>query len=204
MAGIGIYIAGSLVLGVLACFYGKKFYFPVLMALVWLGTVAVGMALLGVSRQSFAVSAVVGAVLALLARFLYKLGVFLLGAALGAGAGLLLAPLLPPQAQAYGWVLALALALLFGVCATRWCLVFIMASTAHSGAAALAAPVLFLLTEGQALPRHIHPDGLVHTMLGLQQYLHGAFAAQHSTALLAATLALTLAGFLVQLRASRR
>ena len=115
MAGVVLYT------GCLSCFFGKRLYFPILMFTVWFTVMSAGLGLFGANWQVAAASAIAGLALALLARFLYKLGVFLLGCLLGAGAGLLLASLLPSGGGSYRWAPALALALVSGVCAVRWC-----------------------------------------------------------------------------------
>lgn len=204
MAGVVLYTAASLLVGCLSCFFGKRLYFPILMFTVWFTVMSAGLGLFGANWQVAAASAIAGLALALLARFLYKLGVFLLGCLLGAGAGLLLASLLPSGGGSYRWAPALALALVSGVCAVRWCGVFIMAATAYNGASAIATPLCFLALEAPRLGGYTGGGGAAAAIAGLDGYLHGPFAAQNAQLLLACTLVLAAAGFAVQYRAGRR
>ena len=97
-----------------------------------------------------------------------------------------------------------ALALLMGVCALKWCDVFIMAATAFHGGWLLAGSLCFLLTQFQNLPNFVYADGLLATMANLNQYLNGDFAQQYALLLLAGTAVTAVIGFAGQYIATRR
>lgn len=193
MIGIVTYLLGSVFLGALICFWGRKLYFPFLMGAVFFLVAAAAVAKGGMSGKNLAVALIAGAAAAVLAKAAYRFGMFLTGAVGGAAVGVLLAGLVPALTP-YRWALMAAAALIAGLCAVRWCDVFLMLSTAYSGGALIAAPVCFLAMKWNCLPDFVYADGAVSTMQHLGRYLTGDFADQNLW-LLAATLAFTAWGF---------
>lgn len=197
MIGIVTYLLGSVFLGTLICFWGKKLYFPFLMGTVFLCVTAAGIARGGENGKSLLLALAAGVLAAVLAKAAYRFGMFLVGAAGGAALGLLLAAVLPAGALPYRWLIAAAAALIAGVCAAHWCDVFVMLSTAYNGAALIAAPLCFLAMNWNSLPDFVYADGALSTMQHLARYLTNGFA-EHNWWLLAATLAIAVLGFRYQ------
>lgn len=88
MIGVALYFGVSILIGGICCFFGKKLYFPVLAAVIFF-SVSGQIATNGEGNRITVAALVIGAVTAWLAVSLYKLGVFLLGALLGAGLGVM-------------------------------------------------------------------------------------------------------------------
>lgn len=197
MIGIVTYLLGSVVLGTLICFWGKKLYFPFLMGTVFLLVTAAEVAKGGMNEKSLLLALAAGAAAAILAKAAYRFGAFLVGAAGGATLGLLVSAILPAAALPYRGTIAAAAALITGVCAVRWCDIFLMVSTAYSGAVLIAAPLCFLAMKWNSLPDFVYADGALSTMQHLGQYLANGFAEQNWW-LLAATLTITIWGFCYQ------
>lgn len=194
MIGIVTYLLGSILVGTLICFWGKRLYFPFLAGAVFLIAAAVEIAKGGTDIKSLVIALIVGVLAAILAKFVYRFGAFLIGAVGGAALGLLVSFMLPDAALQYRWILVAVLAIVASLCALRWGDVFIMLSTAYSGAGLIAAPVCFLALKWHSLQTFVYADGAISTMQHLNRYLATGFA-NRNLGLLAATLLLTVLGF---------
>lgn len=204
MLGIYLYLTAIALLGFVSCFFGKRFYFQILAATIFTSVIGATLSWFELSWKTWMIAVLIAAAVSALALFLYKLGVLLLGGVLGAGIGLLLAGFLPSAAERYHWVPVAVLALLLGVCALKWCDMFIMAATALHGGWLLSASLCFLLTQFQNLPSFVYADGLLATMANLNQYLNGDFARQYVLPLLAGTAVTAVIGFAWQYIAARK
>lgn len=200
MAGVIIYIVISMLFGVISCFLGKKLYFPIMMLTVFLAVVAISFSFFEVTATNAAITVVVGALAALLARFIYKLGVFLLGCLLGANLGNYLALMLPESSGNYHTYFIIAIALIVGICALKWCDILIMAATAYNGAGIMAVPLYFLVVEFRQLENYAISADMNLTVLNLSQYLSGDFAAQNAQELMIITVVIAVIGFICQYR----
>ncbi len=142
MAAIILILVIMIGLGILLCFKGQKFYFPYI-AICTFATSYLSITGSWGSSPIYKVLVAVGisAVLALLARFFYMVGMFINGAILGAGVGLILSIFMP----FLFFIPVLVCAVLFGVLAVKWCKIFICISTSATGASLIAVPVVFLI-----------------------------------------------------------
>ena len=147
MTSIIIYLAISMLFGIISCFFGRKLYFPIMMLTVFIAVVSISFSLFDFTAEVVAITCIVGIIAALLAKFIYKLGVFLMGCLLGASFGNYLPLLLPQLNEEYYNYIVIIVALIIGFFALKWCDVLIMASTAYNGARIMAAPLLFIVTE---------------------------------------------------------
>lgn len=197
MIGIITYLLGSVLLGTLICFRGKKLYFPFLLGTVFLFAAAAGIAKGGMSGKSLGIALAAGVLAMILAKAAYRFGVFLVGAAGGAELGMLLFSVIPDTAAQSRWIIVVVAAAIAALCAVHWCDVIIMLSTAYSGASLIAGPVCFLALKWGSLPNFIYADGALSTMQHLGHYLANGFADQNWW-LLATTLAMTVWGFRCQ------
>lgn len=204
MLGILLYIAAGVWMGCASCFFGKRLYFPILALTVFPCVLASVVSLFDLTWKVGLAALAAGTVAALLSVVLYKLGVFMLGGVLGAGLGQLLASLLLVRAEWLHWGLTLLPALVLGLCALRWCGLFIMASTAYQGAVTAVFPLGFLALQFRDLSSFVYADGMFSTVLHLSSYLKGAFAQQYGVPLFVASIILAAAGFLIQYRTEQR
>lgn len=196
MIGIATYLLGSILCGTLICFWGKRLYFPFLAGAVFLVVAAVGVSKAETGIKSLVIALIAGVLAAILAKFIYRFGVFLIGAVGGAALGLMVSFMIPEAAEER-WILVSVLAIAASFCALRWCDGFIMLSTAYSGAGLIAAPVCFLALKWHSLQTFVYADGAISTMQHLRRYLTTGFA-NRNLWLLAATLLLTVLGFRYQ------
>ena len=79
MTSIIIYLAISMLFGIISCFFGRKLYFPIMMLTVFIAVVSISFSLFDFTAEVVAITCIVGIIAALLAKFIYKLGVFLMG-----------------------------------------------------------------------------------------------------------------------------
>lgn len=150
------------------------------------------------SLAAFGVAAALGLGAALLSRFAYKAGVFLIGAFAGAALGFLIAMLLSGEASSYLAVIMIVASLLVGLAALRWCDFFIRLGTAYTGATLLATNGLALLTKWIALAGLAMPGCPHETFEALSAYISGPFSEANAQMLLVATIVLTIIGSIVQ------
>lgn len=202
MLGIYLYLAAIALLGFVSCFFGKRFYFQILAATIFTSVIGTALSWFELSWKTWMLAVLIAVAVSALALFLYRLGIFLLGGVLGAGIGMMLAGLLP--FGQYRWIPVTALALLMGVCALKWCDMFIMAATAFHGGGLLVTSLSFLFMEFHNIGSFVYADGLLATMANLNQYLNGDFAQQYAVLLLAGTAVTAAIGFAGQYIAARR
>lgn len=134
------------VLGLIFCFFGKKITFPIL------GVVAAVYAWYTFPEQfpagtiGFLLLVLIAVLLTLLLHKLYRTGMFLVGAAIGAGAGLYLRGILmiPEEYRLY---FVLGCAAVIGIAAAFSSDGFVAIATAFLGAIAMVLPVTFLIHE---------------------------------------------------------
>ncbi len=200
MEYVVLYLLVNIAVGVAACFYGKKLFYLMLGALVFLGVLNIGLSSTDGSSVSFVVAVVLGVVAALLSKFVYKAGVFLVGAVSGAALGFVIGILLPQEASAYlGVVIALG-ALLVGLAALRWCDLFVRLGTAYAGSTFVVSNVLAAVLAFGSLGALAVPGDAMATSTALSDYIGGEFSAAHGTSILIGTVVLTIVGALVQKR----
>ncbi len=200
MTGIFIYLLCSLLLGGIICFYGKKLYFLVLPVFLCLGSVVFFSTRFGSTGKWLGIGLVVGIVLALLARFIYKLGVFMLGAVAGFMIGILITNFLPHNADTYSWIICIISSLIIAILSVKWCDFFIMISTALSGAQMMASSICFLAFNLTNLMQYIHVNSMISTMTSLGEYINGEFNQQYSMIILIATALLFFLGSAFQIK----
>lgn len=197
MTWICTYLAVSILLGVAACFWGEKLYFPLLSIGAFLATFPYFNVRYGINTRGVLISLGLGVLAALLARTFYKFGVFLIGMAGGAALGLLLSGFLGGIDPGAKLAIILGIAIIIGICAVRWCELFIMLSTAFSGAALIAAPITAICLNFRTLQNYVRTDA-INTMIALDEYINSDFTEQHAPLLLTASIMIGLIGFLHQ------
>ncbi|MBC8536210.1 hypothetical protein [Feifania hominis] len=202
MGAVIVYLLFHFAVGSVVCFFGRRLYFPVIMTELFLISLLVALDQLGAGARGFLTGAAVGILLALLARFLYKAGVFLCGALAGLLLGGLLSALLPQGARQFTWLVILVCAVGIGVCAVLWCETFIALSTASQGAAMIAPSLCFLFVNFTGLSRYAGGD-TAGTFGRLNDYLSGEFSAQNGVAIAAVFFIFLIVGFVTQQRAAR-
>ena len=97
MTGLILYFAVSLLIGILACFFGKKMFFQVFAAVAFLVVFDIALTRGDGTTLTLIIAVLLGVAAAFFSKYLYKLSVFLLGALAGAGIGSLLSTLLPSK-----------------------------------------------------------------------------------------------------------
>ena len=202
MTAIIIYLLISLALGAVSCFFGKKIFFTMLAATVFFNVFKAMLARGHDGVWPLVLAVAAGVLAALLAKFLYKTGVFLIGFVAGAGLGLLLCGFLPAGATTLRWVIVLAVAVVAGVCAIKWCNLFIMLATAYNGASLLAVPLLFFVVDIRRLLDFF--VGEEATVSHLNSYLTGSFSTENAALILVVTILLAAAGFFYQWKSAHR
>ncbi len=193
-----LYIVANIAIGAAACFFGKRLFYIVLGILVFVGVFNIALSAGDGSPVALGIAAAVGIGAALLSRFAYKAGVFLIGAFAGAALGFLIAMLLPGEASSYLVIIMAVSAVLVGLAALRWCDLFIRLGTAYAGATLLATNGLALATKWVALADLAIPGNPTGTFEALSAYISGPFSEANAQTLLIATIVLTVAGVFVQ------
>lgn len=195
-----LYLVVNIAAGAVACFYGKRLFYVVLGALVFLGVFNIGLSSTDGSPMSLIIAAVLGLVAAVLSRYAYKAGVFLIGALAGAALGFVIGMLMPQEASAYLGVIMAVAALLVGLAALRWCDLFVRLGTAYAGSTFMVSNALAAVLAFSSLTALAVPGDALSTFDALSGYIGGEFSAAHGTPILIGTIVLTIVGAIVQKR----
>ena len=195
-----LYLLVNIAVGAIACFMGKKLFYVMLGALVFLGVFNIGMCTSDGSPVSLIVALVLGVVAALLSKCAYKAGVFLIGCAAGAALGFIVSLFLPQEYAGYSMVVLALAAILLGLAALKWCDFFVRVGTAYTGATFVVPNVLAaVLAFGELTALAVPADSLA-TFNALSDYIANDFASLYGTPIFLGTLILTIAGSIVQQR----
>lgn len=193
-----VYLLINIVVGALACFFGKRLFYVALGALVFLGVFNIALTATDASPVSFVIAAVLGIVAALLSKFVYKAGVFLVGFVTGAALGFFVTMLLPQEAGDFLAVIMVVAGLLLGLAAARWSDLAVRIGTAWSGASFLVPNALAAVLAFGTLTAAAVPGDMVASFDALSAYIGGEFTTAYSTPILVGTIVLTIAGAIVQ------
>lgn len=195
-----LYLLVNIAVGALACFAGKRLFYIMLGALVFLGVLNIGLSSTDGSAASIVIAIVLGIVAALLSKYVYKAGVFLVGAVAGAALGFVVGMLMPQEMSAYLGVIMAVAALLVGLAALRWCDLFVRLGTAYTGSTFMVSNVLAAVLAFSALVELAVPGDALGTFNALSSYIGGEFSALYATPILVGTIVLTIVGAIVQKR----
>lgn len=192
------YLLVNIVAGALACFFGRRLFYVVLGLLVFLGVFNIALTSTDGSTLSLVIAAVLGVAAALLSKFVYRAGVFLVGFIAGAALGFVVTMLLPEEAADFLWVIVVVAGLLVGLAATRWSDLAVRLGTAWTGAAYVVPNVLAATLALPELSALAVPGDATATFDALSAYIAGDFSAAYGTAILLGTIVLAVVGTVVQ------
>ena len=142
-----LYLLVNIAAGAAACFFGKRLFYVLLGVLVFIGVFNVALGSTDASPVSLAIGydidvlaaigAVLGVVAALLSKYAYKAGVFIVGLVSGAALGFIVTMLLPREAADYLGVIMVVAGVLLGLAAVRWADAAVRIGTAWAGSSFL-------------------------------------------------------------------
>ena len=193
-----VYLLVNIAAGAVACFFGKRLFYVVLGLLMFLGVFNVALSSTDGSALSFVIAAVLGVAAALLSKFVYKAGVFLVGFAAGAALGFVVSMLLPEQTADFLGVIMVVAGLLLGLAAARWSDLAVRVGTAWTGATFVVPNVLAAALTFPALAELAIPGDATATFNALSTYIGGDFSLVYGTEILVGTIVLAVAGVVVQ------
>ena len=195
-----LYLLVNIAAGAAACFFGKKLFYVLLGVLVFIGVFNVALGSTDASPVSLAIGAVLGVVAALLSKYAYKAGVFIVGLVSGAALGFIVTMLLPQETADYLGIIMVVAGVLLGLAAVHWADAAVRIGTAWAGASFLVPNALAaVLAFGQLAACAVPGDALA-TFDSLTAFVGGDFAAAYATPILVGTIALTIVGSIVQTR----
>lgn len=192
------YLLVNIVAGALACFFGRRLFYVVLGLLVFLGVFNIALTSTDGSTLSLVIAVVLGVAAALLSKFVYRAGVFLVGFIAGAALGFVVTMLLPEEAADFLWVIVVVAGLLVGLAAARWSDLAVRLGTAWTGAAYVVPNVLAATLALPELSALAVPGDATATFDALSAYIAGDFSAAYGTAILLGTIVLAVVGTVVQ------
>ena len=195
-----VYLLVNVAVGAVACLFGRRLFFAVLGLLVFLGVFNIALASTEGSAVSLAIAAVLGVVAALLSKFAYRAGVFLVGFAAGAALGFVVTMLVGGEVADFLGVIVVVAGLLVGLAAARWSDLAVRLGTAWSGASFVVPNVLAAALAFPALTGLAVPGDATATFDALSAYIAGDFSAAHGVVIFVGTLALAVVGSVVQAR----
>lgn len=193
-----VYLLVNILAGAAACFFGKRLFFVMLGALVFLGVFNVALGATDASPVSLIVAAVLGVVAALLSKYAYKVAVFLAGFVAGAALGFLVAMLFADQLSNYLGLVMVIAGVLVGLAGARWSDMIVRWGTAWTGATFVVPNVLAAALAFGSLAERAVPGDAMATFDALSGFIGGEFAAVYGTPILVGTVVLAVAGAIVQ------
>ena len=197
-----VYLLVNVLAGAAACFFGKKLFFWMLGALVFLGVFNVALGATEASPVSLVIAAVLGVVAALLSKYAYKAAVFLMGFVAGAALGFVVTMLLPQEAADFLALIMVVAGVLLGLAGVRWSDAIVRWGTAWTGATFVVPNVLAAALAFGPLAELAVPGDAMATFDALSGFIGGEFAAASGTPILVGTIVLAVAGAIVQTRVS--
>lgn len=199
MTSIIIYLAIMFVLGIVICFKGEKVYFPFAMISVFLAMNFLFLTYYEMSWKGLAIGSILGIVLALLIRFIYKVGVFFAGIICGIILTQLLMQFLPVSLANYEIYIMIIMSIILGILAVKWAKVFIRLGTAIEGSSLIISTIFFLVYQGQNLSKFVNADGLIATITDVQQFIDTSLVNQNPIMMVGSFIGLSIVGFLYQM-----
>lgn len=193
-----VYLLVNVLVGATACFFGRRLFFLMLGALVFLGVFNVALASTDGSAASLAIAVVLGVAAALLSKLAYRAAVFVVGFAAGAALGFVATMLLPLEAADFLGAIMLVAGLVVGLAGVRWTDAIVRWGTAWSGASFVVPNVLAAALAFDALAARAVPGDALATFDALSAYVGGDFAAAYATPILVGTLVLAVVGAVAQ------
>lgn len=198
MLAIITYLFILILFGIIICFKGKQLYFPIIMLEAFLTTELISVLSIGFNLKGLLIGTGLGVIMAILARFVYKLGIFMCGVIAGALVGRLITGVLPQALADYSWILIVLVALVGGICAVHWSDLFISISTASNGAVKISTGVCFLAFHFTQLDQFVYADGAFSTITHLSKFLRTDFITQNWLAITVVSVIIFVMGFLFQ------
>lgn len=192
------YLLVNVLVGVAACFFGKKLFYLMLGLLVFLGVFNIGLTSTDGSVLSLVIAAVLGVAAALLSKYVYKAGVFLVGFIAGAALGFVVAMLMPQEATNFLGVIMVVAGLLLGLAAAHWTDLAVRLGTAWTGASFVVPNVLAAVLAFGSLTAVAVAGDAMASFDALSAYIGGEFSAAYGTPILVGSLVLAIVGFVVQ------
>ena len=193
-----VYLLVNILAGAAACFFGKRLFFVMLGALVFLGVFNLALGATDASPVSLVVAAALGVAAALLSKYAYKVAVFLAGFVAGAALGFLVAMLFADQLSYYLGLVMVIAGVLVGLAGARWSDMIVRWGTAWTGATFVVPNVLAAALAFGSLAERAVPGDAMATFDALSGFIGGEFAAAYGTPILAGTVVLAVAGAIVQ------
>lgn len=193
-----VYLLVNILAGAAACFFGKRLFFVMLGALVFLGVFNLALGATDASPVSLVVAAALGVTAALLSKYAYKVAVFLAGFVAGAALGFLVAMLFADQLSNYLGLVMVIAGVLVGLAGARWSDMIVRWGTAWTGATFVVPNVLAAALAFGSLAERAVPDDAMATFDALSGFIGGEFAAAYGTPILVGTVVLAVAGAIVQ------
>lgn len=193
-----VYLLVNILAGAAACFFGKRLFFVMLGALVFLGVFNLALGATDASPVSLVVAAALGVTAALLSKYAYKVAVFLAGFVAGAALGFLVAMLFADQLSNYLGLVMVIAGVLVGLAGARWSDMIVRWGTAWTGATFVVPNVLVAALAFGSLAERAVPGDAMATFDALSGFIGGEFAAAYGTPILVGTVVLAVAGAIVQ------
>ena len=197
MFSVIIYLIFSVLFGILYCFFGRRYFYPLLMISVLANCIYVGAVQMRGGFFVILLSAIIGIALALLARLFYKVGLFFMGLSAGAVVGTIVAGLLVIPFAIFFWPIVIAFAVMFGIFAVIWSDTFITISTAIKGSSMIVSVVGFLIWNTPAISTFAK-GGFFSTIMSLSTYFSTELVKLHPVITTIATFILFLIGWSYQ------
>lgn len=199
-----IYLIPIAAVGILFCFFGKRFYFPIIMVSTFLSALTFCIEEFEANSKGIILGILAGISLAFFVRFVYKAGLFLAGFFGGLVLGTLLTVCLASSTGSIRGLIVAFCAIALGICAVRWCDLVIMAATAIQGGGILSTLLCLLISHEKHWQDVVFDNSVIPMLEDLSSYLENEASSQNPIFMMVSFAILALSGFLFQLRQEKR
>lgn len=186
--------------GVLFCFMGKNMFYPLLSMGYLFSGVSICLLMFDSTLVALLSGVVIGTILVLLTKFLYKTSLAISGAGLGIIISYLIISPNVTISEPLNYIIyvtvALSLAILFVVKSNF----IIILSTSLTGASLLGIIGVFLFQNITRLSDYIYADGFIVTVSHLTEYLTGSFSTDNDVTLFIVISVVFIIGVITQVK----
>jgi hypothetical protein len=164
--------------GMISCFYGHKFFFPVISFAAFIIVSVYCLEKIGFSLKGLAIGVLCGLAAGFLVKYFHKFTKFLTGLITGALAGIIICVLIGIKSNTVKYSITALMALVLGVLAIKYAEKILILTTAYSGASAAAAPVVFLSFNAAKLSTFAN-GSWIHIMNNVWDYIDTTTEVRH-------------------------
>ena len=203
MIELFVYLGVLTIIGGLLLFKGRDLFKPMVSLTCSIITFNSVLQKIGTEKNNLIIAALSGLVVAMLAGFVIKCGVFLLGAGAGVVAAIMAKPFIPKEYDEFKYVVYSIILVIVIMLFVKSLDLLITVSTAANGGALFVMPSLYMATNYKNLMSQVGKTPW-DTMRNMNNRIFYDMVKDRPVLVAAAVSAIILAGIIVQIKTNRK